>query len=183
MRAPCLWYAGTNKWKFHLTTVLVIDAKTGQGIPVAWLLHKYNKGVTLCDFLNNLAVFASNSPRHAAWPAAKPHGRDTRSAAPSPATGAAAPPPPQAFLPSHVVIDVCATETGAIADCLWGGGYQGYGLPLGAPVKVGYCLWHLSMAWSKNLAAHVKSDTLRETMKAALKVLRETPVRAPTAPV
>jgi hypothetical protein len=81
------------------------------------------------------------------------------------------------MLPSHIVIDVSYTETSAIEGSMWGAGWAGQGLERGHKVKVVYCLWHLTMAWSKNVDIHVKDHLLAREIKDALKLLRDIPVR------
>ena len=121
----------------------------GKGVPCAWLLHKYNKRAIIEGWLNNLAVYMSNSPRHKSWPAPPPvrlstdTGNHEQNVANAKANAAAAAefeampsPAPRAiprssttvraFAPAVIHIDVSMkVETPAIEYSLWGGGYQG----------------------------------------------------------
>jgi len=148
---------------------MVIDTETSASIPVAWLVHKYNKAEILKHWLNNLGFAITDSPRHSAWPGPMPAG-ETFAATPFPGV--------TPFCPSHIIIDVSRVETNAILESLWGAGWSGVGQRRSKPVKIGYCLWHLTMAWSRNIATHVKKGTHAQEIKAALAVLCATPVRA-----
>lgn len=67
MRLP----AGTVWCKFTLT-IIFIQNKRGSGVPVSYLFHKYEHKEVIRTWLNHLAVFMSNSPRHGTWPAPMP---------------------------------------------------------------------------------------------------------------
>ena len=45
---------GTNKYKYHLTTLMVIG-EHGSGVPVAWIIHKYEDAFVLTPALDALA--------------------------------------------------------------------------------------------------------------------------------
>lgn len=46
---------GTNKYKFCLTTLMVIHKVTGHGIPVGWLIHSSQSEESLTIMLNAMA--------------------------------------------------------------------------------------------------------------------------------
>ena len=166
------------------------DPRTRQGLPVFFLLHSSEASEVLTAALDNFAAQVTNSPRHAYWPDAPSRILGDSmgvsealdiAAAKEQASGEPAR-VVQRILPSHVVIDVSYSETSAIEACMWGStGWAGQGLERGHKAKVAYCLWHLTMAWSKNVDIHVKDRLLANEIKAALKALRDIPVR-PTLP-
>lgn len=82
--------------KYTLTVIFVVNSR-GSGIPVSYLLHKYEHTDVLRTWLNHLAVYVSNSPRHASWPAPMPEAFLSRAAAP-PARAAVPPASPAANL-------------------------------------------------------------------------------------
>ena len=172
-------HAGVEANQMSLTTGLVIHPETGQGVPVFWMVHASQSASTLCACLNNLATQLTGSPRHAAWPGA-PSGPAATATPPAsgaaPADGAASA-PVRPVLPSVIVIDVSYAEAAAIRDSWWGNGYACYGQPLGERARVAYCLWHLTMAWSKNVQRHVHDAVLASEIKGALEGLRYIPVR------
>jgi hypothetical protein len=47
--------SGTNKWKYCLTTLMVIT-KSGFGIPVAWIIHSSNSAQTMGKALDALGA-------------------------------------------------------------------------------------------------------------------------------
>jgi hypothetical protein len=167
-------FAGVESNQTSLTTGLVINSGTGQGVPVFWMVHASQSAETLTACLDNLAVQLTGSPHHAAWPGAPPGPEATAASAD---VDDAAALPVHAVLPSAIVIDVSYSEAAAIRSCWWGNGYAGLGQPIGAPARVVYCLWHLTMAWSKNVHRHVRDPVLASEIKGALHTLHLIPVR------
>lgn len=87
--------AGVVWCKFTLSVVCVMTEEDGIGLPVAYMVHKYEDKALFTRWLDHLAVFASNSPRHAAWPAPMPPGFTDRRVRRTPArAGASASPAP-----------------------------------------------------------------------------------------
>ena len=78
-------------WCKFTLTVMFVQNSYGTGVPVAYLLHKFEHKVIIRTWLNHIAVYASNSPRHAAWPEPLP-----ASFRPLHALAATAPTPPPA---------------------------------------------------------------------------------------
>lgn len=136
--------AGTNKWKFHLTTLMVINKQTGRGIPVAWIIHKYEDAFVIRAALDNLAKKAGGSD-------------DLSECI-------------RNFCPSYMLIDACAKETKAITECAWGKGLYDAGAKewIVPAAKVMYCLWHVQRQWLKH-SKSVSNATLRGAMWAELK--------------
>jgi len=158
--------AGTNKWKFHLTTLMVIDKATGTGIPVAWVIHKYEDAFVIRAALDALAK--------------KVGGSDDLSEC------------VRRFCPSYILIDACAKETKAVKECAWGRGlYTTAGAVIVPPARIMYCLWHVQRAWLK-ASKTVKSFELRQAMWRELKLMLQVkarlqqplqhPVAAPLSP-
>ena len=128
--------AGTNKWKFHLTTLMVID-EFGHGVPAAWLLHKYEDAEVIRSALDALALNVSgveqSNPDHARLALA-------------------------AFCPKYFVIDASKAETNAVETSIWGKAGDSRGdVP---QTKVVYCLWHAKRAILKNLKSKMKVQGL-----------------------
>ena len=132
----------------------------------------------------------SNSPRHKSWPAPPPvrlstdTGNHEQNLANAKANAAAAAefeampsPAPRAiprssttvraFAPAVIHIDVSMqVETPAIEYSLWGGGYQGHGLPIGNPTVPAWCSWHLIQAWMRNLDKYFTNPPKSKKRKA-----------------
>ena len=85
-----------------------------------------------------------------------------------------------------LVIDVSAVETKAAEECRWASGWQGDGLPPAEfAMRVVWCMWHLYMAWVRNVEEHVSHPSVRKRIKEMLLgFLRGgVAVRVPAAPV
>ena len=162
--------AGLVREKYHVT-MLFVNNDFGATVPVAFFIHTYQDAYIIESFLNNLAIFATNSPRPITWPS-------------SPAAQRTAPVPD--FLPvvqptepvvpccpAFMVIDVSATETCAAERTLWGNGFQGHGLPRARfHMRVIWCIWHLLMAWYRNIdekAPQSVKSTLRKAVTHMMK--------------
>jgi len=143
---------GTNKYKFHLTTVMVIG-KYGTGIPVAWILHKYDDGAVFRNALNGLAKMMGGSEDVATCLAA--------------------------FCPKYIVIDACAKETNGIKECMWSAGNAAVRGDVPA-IKIMYCLWHVKRAWKKHMLKHCKNEAHRSAMMEELNALLCVTVRRHT---
>ena len=176
----CAVCAGTNKWKYVLTTVLVMN-EAGTGVPVAWLLSKYNDAATMRDFLDHLGLSAGHEivvgevymPSHEAIPKGgclqKAHVNALKR-----------------FCPSHVIIDVAAGEIAAIEACMWGVGngknpktgedlggvyVNGIGFTPIPQAIIIYCKWHLVVAWGEWMRKHVSDAKAREQIMSNLRAL------------
>ena len=153
---------GTIRWKYTLTTVMVMN-EGGFGVPVAWLIHKYNHAEILRDFLDALAVQAGCAPDAAPVPYTE--------RAPTPAGASVSTNPTSVaalrrFCPSHLIIDVAGVEIAAINASVWGRGMPVFAVVNGRhvhdaeasiePAKIIYCDWHLKCAWGEAIKRHVR---------------------------
>ena len=188
LHAPCV---GTNKWKYVLTTVLVMN-EHGTGVPVAWLLSKYNDAKTMRDFLDHLALSAGHEL--VVGEVYTPHHEDTPMGGCLQAVHFDA---LERFCPSHVIIDVAAGEVAAIEACMWGvgngkdaktgkdlgGAYvNGKGFKAMPKAIIIYCKWHLVVAWGDWMRKYVSDVRARDLIMSNLRALINYEARVVQAP-
>jgi hypothetical protein len=183
---------GTNNLKFSLTILFVMN-QFGSFLPVAFMLHKYECAFAFKSFLDNYALFVTNSPRHQGWPgpipeavAPSPHGAGWHAAAaawragnsPLPPTNVAGPAEAPvgdvvACCPAILVADCSVVEAQAARECMWARGFQGVGLAIAVYVMaLIWCSWHLDQAWKRKAEELEKNAEVRAALRAALKELR-----------
>ena len=92
--------AGTNKWKYHLSTFGVISGDTGSFVPCAFLIHKFEDAHILRDAMDCLGFALARLQND---------GSDAAAAAAV-----------RLFCPRFILIDVSAAETLAVHTCIWG---------------------------------------------------------------
>jgi hypothetical protein len=153
---------GTNKWKFHLTTLMVVD-DNNHGVPVGWILHSNASAQTLKKALDALAdnVGMENRPAVVvmddaigeikAVEASKWCVSGTltdvgrRALAARAGTRNAA----NSFTASmHALTGPCAARA-----------HRGQ-----AGTRIFLCVWHVKGAWLKNLRKKVKDWADRQTL-------------------
>ena len=179
--------AATNKWKYVLHTIVVVNHPWGKHVPVAWLLSKYEDHAVVRDWMDRFGLLLGAAEGAAPYPYAPyefgddaPRGAGTLVKEHVAALGR--------FCPSHILIDVSITEVAAINECMWGRGAKG---PGGAYVRgIGltnpglipcarsvYCDWHIKKAWSEQAKEKgVKPDD-RDLVMEGLAALVDLPVR------
>jgi hypothetical protein len=168
----------------YICTITFVINQYGTGIPVAFFFHKYGDAPIIRGFFDNLAVLATNSPRAASWPAPPPPKTGdwapaelarcvAARAAAKPGAPSIAEGPVVACCPAYMIIDCDKAETRAAEDCMWAGGYQGYGLPLAEfRMFVVWCSWHLLMAWHRKVDKYVAQNaSVAKSLRAALSML------------
>ena len=160
--------------------MVVNDA--GHGVPVAWLIHKYNDNTIIRDFFDALAMETGREGLPVPFPlrANTPAGRNIHLF-----SGCCA--ALSRFCPSHIIIDVAGTEIAAVNESMWGRGVQTYAYVDGRHVrdatasveaaKIVYCDWHLKCAWGATLRSYVKDSVVREDIMNGLKTLVALTVR------
>ena len=190
---------GTNILKFSLTILFVMN-QFGSFLPVAFMMHKYECAAAFKSFLDNYALFVTNSPRHKGWPgripdalAQSPHGAGWQAAAlawradnsPQPHANVAGPAEAPlgdvtACCPGVLVADCSAVEAQAVRESMWGRGFQGAGLGIAMYLMaLIWCSWHLDQAWKRKAEELEKNVEVRAALRSALKELRNVncPVR------
>jgi hypothetical protein len=155
--------------------MVVNDA--GHGVPVAWLIHKYNDSGIIRDFFDALAMEAGREGLPVPFPLRDetPAGRNIHLF-----SGCCA--ALRRFCPSHIIIDVAGTEIAAVNESMWGRGVEAYAYVANRghvrnttawvdPAKIVYCDWHLKCAWGASLRSYVKFGGVREDIMNGLKTL------------
>jgi hypothetical protein len=156
--------------KYHVT-MLFVNNEYGATVPVAFFIHKYQDAYIIESFLNNLAIFATNSPRPVTWPSSPAAQRTVPVPHFPPVRQPTEPVVP--CCPAFMHIDVSKAETCASERSWWGAGWQGHGLPRARfHMRVVWCIWHLLMAWYRNIdekAPQSVKSTLRKAVNHMMK--------------
>ena len=179
--------AATNKWKYVLHTMVVVNHPWGKHVPVAWLLSKYEDHGAVRDWMDRFGLLLGAAEGAAPYPYAPyefgdnaPRVAGTLVKEHVMALGR--------FCPSHILIDVSATEVLAINESMWGRGVKGpggayvLGIGLTKPehipcARIVYCDWHIKKAWSEQAKEKgVKPDD-RDLVMEGLAALVDLPVR------
>lgn len=143
----------------------------GSGVPVAFLLHKYQDAGILRGFLDNLAIMASQSARPSSFPGPCPRitGVSLHQAAPSSGAASATTPSLIQCCPAYCVVDLSVTEKCALEAAAWYEGWQGDGHPAAEfPLRLVWCNWHLGQAWKREAVARVHNPKVRARLITAL---------------
>lgn len=147
--------AGTNRWKFNLSTILVKDPKTGRGCPVMWIIHSDAASCTMRLIFDCVvkrmdeglppAQQEADEPGAEAVPAAAegpgPAAHSERAERSGGASGsgasASAPAAGYRWAPKLVLIDDSKGEAA---------GFDESALPARG-CKIGLCSFHVAKAW------------------------------------
>lgn len=179
--------AATNKWKYVLHTIVVVNHPWGKHVPVAWLLSKYEDHAPVRDWMDRFGLLLGAAPGEAPVQFAPYEaGGGSRAVGALTKEHLAA---LRRFCPSHIVIDVSATEVLAITQCMWGRGITGPGgtyvvgvglVPeeLIPRARIVYCDWHVKKAWAGQAKERGVSGDDVDLVMEGLAALVKLPVRA-----